>query len=218
MRVIRTFIADDHTVIRDGMRALLENTPDIQMVGEASDGRQAVQQVRRLSPDVVVMDLAMPGMNGVDATARICSADSSVNVLILSMHSSTEHVYRALEAGARGYLLKESAGDDVIEAIRTVHRGHRYLDRDITSRVLDDYVLQKRQAGRRSPLELLSTREREILQLVVEGKTSTEIAAVLNLSAKTVETYRSRLMKKLGIRDLPSLVKFAILHGVTSLK
>lgn len=212
--MIRVLLADDHAVVRDGLRALLEAQEDIKVVGDAANGREVVRQVQQLHPDVVVMDIAMPEMNGVEATQQIHDVCPSAQVLILSMHSTTEHIFRALQAGARGYLLKDSAGSEVVDAVRVVHAGRRYLSHKIAATVVDDYIAEHH---RTSPLEGLSRRERQILQLVAEGKSSAEVAAILFLSPKTVDTYRSRMMTKLGINDLPSLVKFAIQYGVTQL-
>jgi DNA-binding NarL/FixJ family response regulator len=211
---IRVLIADDHAIVRDGLRALLEAERDIQVVGDAADGRDAVRQAAQLCPDVVLVDIAMPELNGIEASRQIREVCPSAHVIILSMHSTAEHIFRALQAGARGYLLKESAGQEVIAAVRAVHAGQRYLSHKISNQALDDYARQ-REPG---PLDRLSPREREILQLVVEAKSSAEIAALLSLSPKTVETYRSRLMDKLGVGDLPGLVKFAIQHGLTPLE
>ena len=215
---IRVFLADDHAVVRDGLRFILENQGDISVVGEAADGRMTVREVQRLRPDVVIMDIAMPELNGIEATQQVRDACPSTQVVILSMHASVEHIFRALQAGARGYLLKESAGKEVVEAVRAVSTSRRYLSEGISETILDEFTRTDRAAHGKSPLESLSTREREILQLVVEGKSSAEIAEVLRISPKTVETYRSRLMQKLGLSDLPSLVKFAIQHGLTPLK
>jgi len=215
---IKVFLADDHAVVRDGLRALLEAHADITVVGDAADGRKAVDQVRKLRPDVVIMDIAMPGLNGIEATQQIRESCLLTQVVILSMHSSPEHVFRALQAGARGYLIKESAGKEVAVAVRALHAGRRYFSQQITDTVIDDYIHQRQFSSDRSPLGSLSPREREVLQLVVEGKSSVEIAEILFLSPKTVETYRSRVMEKLGIHDLPSLVKFAIQHGLTTLE
>jgi DNA-binding NarL/FixJ family response regulator len=215
--VITVFLADDHAVVRDGLRVLLETQPDISVIGDAANGRDAVHQVAQLRPDVVVMDIAMPDLNGIEATQQIYEVCPSTQVIILSMHSTNEHVFRALQAGARGYLLKECAGIEVVNAVRAVHADHRYLSQKISDRLIDDYVRQRRVTDV-SPLARLSPREREVLQLVVEGKSSAEIGDILSLSSKTVETYRSRLMQKLGISDLPSLVKFAVQHGLTPLE
>ena len=215
---ITVFLADDHAVVRDGLCFLLEAQPDIRVIGDAANGRDAVRQMTQLYPDVVVMDIAMPELNGIEAARKISRACPSTRVIILSVHSTTEHIFRALQAGARGYLLKESAGIEVVNAVRAVHAGHRYLSQKISDRLVDDYVLQRQAAEAKGPLARLSPREREVLQLVVEGKSNAEIAGMLSLSPKTVETYRSRLMRKLDISDLPSLVKFAIQHGLTPLE
>jgi len=213
--MISVLLADDHAVVRDGLRALLEAQTDIEVVGDAANGREVLRLAQQLHPDVVVMDIAMPELNGVEATQQMHDAYPSTQVLILSMHSTTEHIFRALQAGARGYLLKDSAGAEVVDAVRVVHAGRRYLSQKIAATVIDDYIAERH---RTSPLESLSSRERQILQLVAEGKSSAEIAAILFLSPKTVDTYRSRLMHKLDIGDLPSLVKFAIQHGVIQLE
>jgi len=215
---IRVFLADDHAIVRDGLRAVLQGQPDITVVGDAADGRETVRQEAQLRPDVVVMDIAMPELNGIDAARQIREADQSTEIVILSMYSTSEHIFRALQAGARGYLLKESAGVEVVNAVRAVHSGQRYLSQKISDKLVDEYVRQREAVGAQSPLALLSPREREVLQLVVEGKSSAEIADILFLSPKTVETYRSRLMRKLDISDLPSLVKFAIQQGLIPLE
>ena len=215
---ITVFLADDHAIVRDGLSLLLGAQLDIKVVGNAANGRDAVQQVAQLRPDVVILDIAMPELNGIEAAQQIGKVCPSARVIILSMHSTTEHIFRALQAGARGYLLKESAGIEVVKAVRAVLAGQRYLSQKISDKMIDDYVRQRETIEAESPLARLSPREREILQLVVEGKSSAEIAEILFLSPKTVETYRSRLMRKLDISDLPSLVKFAIQHGLTPLE
>ncbi len=212
---ITVFLADDHAVIRDGLKYILQAQNDIAVVGDAADGRDAVKQVEKLKPDVVVMDISMPELNGIDATQQIHAVLPQTRIIILSMHSTVEHVARALQAGARGYLLKESAGIEVVEAVRAVRAGQRHLSQQITATVIDDY-LQTRQPT--SPLERLSPREREVLQLVVEGKSSAQISKTLSLSTKTVETYRSRLMEKLDVKSVAELVRFAIQHGVTAVE
>ncbi len=215
---ITVFLADDHAVVRDGLRYMLEAQSDMEVVGDAANGRDAVRQVGKLCPDVVIVDIAMPELNGIAAAREISEVCPRSQVIILSMHSTTEHVFRALQAGARGYLLKESAGIEVVEAVRAVHAGRRYLSDKISEQLVDDYVQQRQASAAKSPLARLSPRERQVLQLVVEGRSSVEIAEMLFLSPKTVDTYRSRLMRKLGISDLPALVKFAIQHGLTPLQ
>jgi DNA-binding NarL/FixJ family response regulator len=215
---INVFLADDHAVVRDGLRFLLEAEGDIKVVGDAANGRDAVRLVSELRPDIVILDIAMPELNGIEAAKQIREADPSAQIIMLSMYSSAEHVFRALQAGARGYLLKESGGTDVVQAVRAVLAGRRYLSEEISEGMIDDYILQRQVVEAESPLAQLSSREQEVLQLVVEGKSSAEIAEALFLSPKTVGTYRSRVMQKLGVNDLPSLIKFAILHGLTPLE
>ena len=215
---ITVFLADDHAVLRDGLRFLLDAQEDIEVVGDAANGRDAVRQVEELHPDIVILDIAMPELNGIDAAVQIGELCPSSHVIMLSMHSTSEHIFRALQAGACGYLLKESAGDELVTAVRRVAVGQRYLSQEISEVMMADYVRQREVAEAQSPLASLSPREREILQLVVEGRSSAEIAGMLFLSPKTVGTYRSRLMQKLGIDDLTGLIKFAIQHGLTSLE
>lgn len=214
---ISVLLVDDHAMVRDGLRLLLEAEGDIRVVGDAGDGPTALEVATRLRPNVVIMDIAMPGTNGVEVTRQISDACPSCKVIVLSMYSTLEHVYQALRAGARGYVLKESAGAELVNAVRLVSTGHRYLSPRAADLVLDDYVQQREVLMEQGPLDRLSPRERQVLQLVVEGKTSAQIAEALFLSVKTVETYRSRLMEKLGVADVPSLVKFAIQHGLISL-
>ena len=204
-------LADDHAVVRDGLRALLESGQDLQVVGVAGNGREAVTEAQRLHPDIVIMDIAMPELDGVEATRRIAEKCPDTRVLILSMYLSAEHIHCALQAGAQGYVLKESAGDEVVEAIRALRAGKRYLSHRITETMIDDYL---RDGTNVSPLDSLSLRERDVLQLVVEGNTNVAIAQKLSLSPKTVETYRARIMRKLKVRDTVELVKFAMRHGL----
>lgn len=211
---IRVFLADDHAIMRDGLRLILESTPGIVVVGEAGDGQKAVNLVGQLRPDVVIMDLAMPLLDGIEATRQIRASNPATQVLILSMHATSEHIYQALKAGAQGYLLKESAGAELLIAIQSIQSGRRYLSDTISATNVDAYVGQREASESKSPLESLSVRERQTLLMVVAGHSNTEIAQAIHLSIKTVETYRSRLMKKLGVGDLPSLIKFAIAHGL----
>jgi DNA-binding NarL/FixJ family response regulator len=215
---IRIFLADDHGLVRAGLRLLLETQPDLSVIGEAADGRQAVYEVARLRPDIAVLDITMPALNGIEALRRIRTECPGVGIIILSMHNTHQHIYRALKAGARGYVLKEAAGDELIEAIRTVYAGGRHLSPKISDELIEDYLAQHGPGEMENPIERLSSREREILQLVAEGKTSLVIANLLALSPKTVETYRSRLMQKLALNDLASLVKFAIQQGLVTLE
>jgi DNA-binding NarL/FixJ family response regulator len=210
---VSVMLADDHAVVRDGLRALLEGGNELQVIGVAGNGREAVAEALRLRPDIVIMDIAMPELDGVEATRRIVERCPETRVLILSMYLSAEHIYRALQAGAQGYVLKESAGEEVVDAIRALRAGKRYLSHRITETVIDDYL---REGTNVSPLDSLSLRERDVLQLVVEGRTNAAIAQALSLSPKTVETYRARIMKKLKVRDTVELVKFSMRHGLIS--
>ncbi len=214
---IRVFLTDDHAVFRDGLRYLLEAQRDIKVVGGASNGRDAVREVRRLAPNIVIMDIAMAEMNGIEATEQITRESPATRVIILSMYSSSEHILRAFNAGAHGYLLKESAGAEVVDAIRTVYAGNRYLSEAVSDQMWNIQLSVGKDGEVKDPLSLLSQREREVLQLVVEGKTSVEIAEILFLSPKTVDTYRARIMQKLNIKDIPGLTKFAIQHGLIAL-
>jgi len=210
---IRVFVADDHVVVREGLVQLLRLQQDLEVVGSCGEGRDCLRQICSLRPDVAVLDISMPGLNGIEITAELQRLELPVAVVILSMHSSSEHVLRALEVGARAYLPKESAAAETVDAIRAVHCGRRYLGTSIAG-IVADHVGTR--LGR-SPLGSLSPREREILQLVAEGHSSAQIGKRLALSPKTVDTYRSRLMQKLGLADVVSLVKFAIQQGLVSL-
>jgi DNA-binding NarL/FixJ family response regulator len=211
---ITVYLVDDHRILRDGLRMLLELQGDIRVVGEAEDGRKALDGILEAKPDVVLMDITMPELNGIDATQNIMLTlrVPETKIIILSVHSDSEHVYRAFQAGAKGYLLKESAGDEVVKAVHAVYQGRQYVSQKLSDALPLNYM---RQPQERSPLELLSAREREVLQLTVEGATSAVIAEKLALSPKTVDTYRSRLMEKLGVQNLPELVRFSIKHGLT---
>ena len=210
---IRILIADDHGVVAEGLKHLVEAQPDMEVVALVADGREAVQQAREARPDVVLMDLSMPELNGADATRAILERDPKCRVIVLSMYAQREYVRRALKAGAAGYVVKRSAAKEVVEAIRAVHAGQRYLSPRVADVVLEDYTDDKQD----DLLSRLSAREREVLQLLAEGRTGAQIAERLSLSQKTVETYRARLVEKLGIRDLAGLVRFAIQRGLVSL-
>jgi DNA-binding NarL/FixJ family response regulator len=215
---IRIVVADDHAIIREGLRVMLGNQPDMEVVGTAANGREAIQLVDEHEPDVVVMDISMPELNGIEAMQQMLPRHPHLQVVVLSIHGTKPYVSRALKAGARGYLIKETAGLEVVEAVRAVQRGERYLSQRVAD-LLTEASFQKLEAlNDANPLEALSRREREILQLVAEGRTSQEIAERLSISPKTVDTYRSRLMHKIGVEDVAGLVKFAIQHGVISLE
>jgi len=213
---ITVLLADDHAMVRDGLKLLLESQQDITVVGLAANGREAIKIAKNTAPDVVILDIAMPELNGIEAALKIRDALPGARIIILSMHATSEHVFRALNAGADGYLLKESAGAEVVRAVRAVYAGRRYLSEKIATAAQGMNLSERGAASAKSPLESLSEREREVLQLVVEGRSSAEIASAINLSPKTVETYRSRIMQKLDVHDVPGLVKFALQHGVTS--
>lgn len=209
---IKVILADDHTVVRDGLKLILESASDIKVIAEASDGLQTIQKARDHKPDVILMDISMPNMNGIEASKRILDENPDIKIVILSMQSTVEDIFRALKAGATGYLLKESAGSEVVDAVHAAYNGRRYLSRKVDDILIDSYIYESESIGDTSPLEKLSSREKEVLQLVAEGKSSNEIAELLFLSVKTIETYRSRLMQKLGIKDKAGLIKFAIQH------
>ena len=215
---IRVLLVDDHATIREGLCYLLNAQDNIEVVGTATNGREAIRKVAGCCPDVVVMDIAMPQLNGIEATGYLKAQCPRLKIIILSMHASNEQIYRALQAGAIGYLLKESAGLEVAEAVRAAYTGQRYLSADVSDKLIDEYMTQRALDTARSPLTRLSPREREVLQLVVEGHSSPDIATTLNLSTRSIETYRHRLMQKLDIHNLPDLVKFAINHGITPLE
>ena len=211
---IRVLIADDHEIVAEGLEHVVAAQPDFVVVGRAQDGRAAVQRTHELEPDIVVMDIAMPGMNGIEATRAICDRSPETRVIILSMHSTPEYVYRALQAGASAFIVKRGAARELVDAIRAVHAGRHYFSARIAKGVNSPF---SDSAGPQDPLRILSAREREVLQLLAEGKGVADIAETLRLSPKTIETYRAHLYQKLDIQDLPGLVRFAIRHGVTPL-
>ena len=214
---IRVVLADDHRMIRDGIRALLERHDDISVVGEAENGREAVRLAARLSPDVVVMDVSMPLLNGIEATRHIRRDHPGVSVLILTVHESEDYVAQLLAAGASGYIVKRAAGEELVSAIRTVHRGEAFLHSSITRIVIDEYVRRLQDVDGKSAREVLSDREREVLQLIAEGYTNREMADLLHISIKTVQNHRSKLMRKLDLHDRGELIKYAIREGIIHL-
>jgi len=197
---------------------IIESQPEMEIIGDAANGREAVSKIRELCPDVAILDIAMPELNGIEAARQLYEACPATRVIVFSMHNNSKHIFYALRAGVRGYLLKEAAGIKVVEAIRAVYQGHRYLSQSISDKILEDYLNQQEIAEATTPLARLSPRELEVLQLVAEGKSSATIANILFLSPKTVETYRVRLMQKLNLNNLPGLVKFAVQHGLTPLE
>jgi two-component system response regulator NreC len=213
---IRILLADDHVVMRRGLRLLIETQPGFIVVAEASDGSEAVDQAQATSPDVAVLDIAMPKLNGVEAAHRICEILPGTAVMILSMHADEAYVLRALRAGARGYLLKDSAEGDLIEAIRKVSSGKTFFSPEISRMLAEDYVREIRTHGFVDSYELLTSREREILHLLAQGKSNKEIAALWNLSPYTVETHRRNLHEKLNLRNFADLVLYAVRKGIIS--
>lgn len=209
MSKIRIVLADDHSVVRQGFRRILEAQTDMEIVGEASNGREALDTAAKLSPDVVVMDVAMPELNGIEATRRMGEAAPRTRVLALSMHKDSVYVREILRAGARGYLLKDAVDEDLIAAVRAVARGEGYLSPGVADAVLTDYRQHVT-----DPIDLLTSREREVLQLIAEGKTNKEIATTLNLSVYTVDAHRGRIMEKLNLHSTGELVRFAIRKGL----
>jgi two-component system, NarL family, response regulator NreC len=205
----RILLADDHSVVRHGFRLILDNQEDMEVVGEASNGRDAVAVAEQLQPDVVVMDVTMPELNGIEATRRIAELSPRTRVLALSMHKDSVYVREILRAGAKGYLLKDAAGKDLLDAVRAVARGDGYLSPGVSDAVLSDY---RRHVT--NPIDLLTSREREVLQMIAEGKTNKEIANTLNLSVYTVEAHRGRVMEKLNLHSTGELVRFALRNGL----
>jgi DNA-binding NarL/FixJ family response regulator len=211
---VRIVLADDHTILRNGLRLLLERYPDFAIVGEAANGREAIDVAGRESPDIVVMDISMPILNGIEAARRITSELPKTAVIILSVHSDEAYILRALKAGARGYLLKDSAESDLIQAVRAVATGKAYFSPAVSKVLAEDYVRQVRQQGVDDPFDLLTPRERELLQLIVELKPTKEIADLLHLSAHTVDTHRGNLMQKLNVHSIPELILYAVRKGL----
>ena len=205
----RILLADDHALVRQGFHMILAAEPDMEIVGEAADGRDAVELAEKLRPDVVVMDVAMPGLNGIEATRRLADSSPRTRVLALSMHKDSVYVREILRAGARGYLLKDAFDHDLVAAVRAVARGQGYLSPSVSEAVLSDY--RKHVSD---PLDLLTSREREILQMLAEGKTNKDIATVLKLSVYTVDAHRGRVMEKLNLHSIGELVRFAVRHGL----
>ena len=209
MRRTRILLADDHAVVRQGFKMILSAQGDMEIVGEAANGREAVELAEQLKPDIVVMDVAMPELNGIEATRRLAGTAPHARVIALSMHKDSVYVREILRAGARGYLLKDSGAEDLVRAIRAVAGGESWLSPAVSNAVLDDY---RRHVT--DPIDLLSSREREVLQMLAEGKTNKEIAGVLNLSVYTVDAHRGRIMEKLNLHSINELVRFAVRNGL----
>ncbi|HEV3117871.1 MAG TPA: response regulator transcription factor [Gemmataceae bacterium] len=212
MKPIRVLLADDHALVRAGIRALVQNIEGVEVVGEAVDGREALSAIKRHQPDLVLMDISMAGLNGLEAASRVARDFPNVRVIILSAHSNEEYVCQALRAGASGYLLKDAGTSELDLAIKAVARGETYLSPGVSKHVIADYL--RRTGGESGALELLTPRQREILQLIAEGQTTKQIANTLHISVKTVETHRMQLMERLDIHDVAGLVRFAVRMGL----
>ncbi|SRR5258706_6312962 len=210
VRKLRILLADDHGVVRKGLRFLLESETDLEVVGEASDGRQAVDLAGELQPDVIVMDIAMPRLNGIDATSQIVKLNPNAGVIMLSMYSDEEYLVRTLTAGAKGYLLKDSAETDLVRAVRSVSSGQPFFSPTIAKTLLEDYVRRLQQRGLSDSYDLLSDREKEVMQLLAEGRTNKEVATLLNLSTHTVDTHRTHIMQKLNLHNTAEIVLYAV--------
>jgi RNA polymerase sigma factor (sigma-70 family) len=213
---MRIVLADDHTILRKGLRLLLERERDFQVVGEASNGREVLDVVEQTRPEVAIMDIGMPILNGIEATKRICGAYPNTSVIILSVHADEGYILRALKAGARGYLLKDSAETDLIQAVRSVGAGKAFFSPAVSKVLADDYLRQIRQQRVEDAYDLLTARERELLQLIVELKPTREIAELLGVSAHTVDKHRGNLMQKLNVHSIPELILYAVRRGVIS--
>ncbi len=217
MTRIRVLIADDHTILRDGIRLLLQCQPDIEVIDEAANGREAIEKALELKPDLVLMDIGMPTVNGLDATRQIRKANPAIHVVVLTMHDTEEYILQILSAGASGYVLKRAASSELVAAIRAVHQGGSYLHPSITKKVIEDYLRRVGEDTDKPAFDGLTTRELQILRLIVGGSTNQVIANHLCLSVKTVQTHRTHIMEKLGIHDRTELVKYAIRKGLVIL-
>ncbi len=217
LKKIRVLLAEDHTIVRQGLSALLRSEPDMEVAGEASDGLEAIEMAKKLIPDVVLMDIAMRNLNGLEATRKIKKLFPHMKVLVLTMYENEEWIFQILKAGASGYLIKDSAMTDLTSAIRAIHQGDSYLSPSISKKVIDEYIRKAEMGEENSVDDLLSNREREILQLIAEGHSGPKIASFLCISKKTVEAHKTHIMEKLNIRDKVGLIKYAIRTGLTKL-
>jgi two-component system response regulator NreC len=217
MRKITVILAEDHTIVRKGIRSLLDNEADIEVIGEAENGREAIEKVEQLSPDIILMDSTMPILNGLEATRQIGKRFPEVKVLVLTMHTNEEYIFQFLQVGASGYLVKQSAPNELVAAIRAVFQGDYYLSPSISKTVIEEYVRQAKAVGREDSYETLTDREREVLQLITEGYSNREVAEQLHISVKTVGVHRINLMHKLNIHNMTELTKYAIRKGIISL-
>ena len=216
MKKIRILIADDHGIVRKGLRLQLEQNTDFEVVGEATEGREAVRMAEELLPDVVIMDIAMPTLNGIQATTQLVKKNPQIGVIILSMYSDETYLMRTLAAGAKGYLLKDSADVDLHRAVEVVAQGKPFFSPAIAGTLLEDYMRQLQQRGLQDSYDLLTEREKEILQLLAEGKSNKDVAGILNLSTNTVETHRTRIMQKLDLHSTADIVLYAVRKGIIS--
>jgi len=207
--VIRVLLADDHTIVRQGLKLILSSHADLEVIGEAADGNQVVDLAEKLRPDIVLMDISMPELNGIEATKRMVQRDPRLKVLVLSMHKEAVYVREILRAGARGYILKDAIDTELVSAVRSVAHGDGYISPAVSGALLSDY-----RKDVTDPLDLLSNREREVLQLIAEGKTNKEIATKLNLSVYTIDSHRGKIMEKLNLHSVGELVRFAMKHGM----
>jgi DNA-binding NarL/FixJ family response regulator len=214
MNTIRVILAEDHTIVRKGLRSLLEGEEDIEVIGEAGNGKEAITLVEQKKPDIVVMDIGMPELNGLEATRRIKKKFPQTKVLILTMHTNEEYVFEILQAGASGYIVKKAAPTELVSALRAVEQGESFLSPSISKKVIDEYLQRAGEAKRRGAFELLTDREREVLQLIAEGNSTRGIAGRLFISTKTVETHRSNLMEKLDLHGTADLTRYAIRMGI----
>ena len=216
MAKIKVLIADDHAIVREGIRMILALHDDIEVVGEAANGVEAIEQVDKLSPDVVLMDIAMPGLGGLEATLEIVKRKPQSKILVLTQYDNTEYIYRFLKAGAAGYVLKKAVGSDLVSAIRSVFQGKSFIDPSVADRVIKGFLEKPEMAGEEALYDGLSDREKQVLKLIAEGSTNQQIADTLYLSIKTVMTHRTNLMEKLGIHNRTELIKYAIRKGLVS--
>jgi two-component system response regulator NreC len=215
MSKIKVLLVDDHTIVRQGIKALLDTQEGIEVVGEAEDGREAIEKAKQMAPNVIVIDITMPNLNGIEATRQIKKINPEIKVLVLTVHDNEEYIHRILQAGASGYLLKESAVSDLVSAINAVEKGDIFLSPSISKVVVKDYIRHgDTESGDFDSLNVLTNREREVLQLIAEGHTNKDIARILKLSIKTIDVHRSHIMDKLNIRDITGLVKYSIRKGL----
>lgn len=216
MNKIRVLLADDHTIVRSGLRLLLERQGDLEVIGEASDGRQTVEMAEHSQPDVVVMDITMPKLNGIEAARQITGKLAHTRVIILSMHSDESYVMRALQVGIRGYLLKDSTDTDLVNAVRAVSQGKAFFSPEVSRMLVENYTMNLQHSTATDSYETLTTREREVLQLLAEGRPGKEAAGILNVSLSTLETHRNKIFQKLNLQSLPELILYAVRRGLIS--